>query len=192
MVRGKTAEDSQEAGYVTDEAHSRVAAFVRGVVSQSIGWFLEAEDFIQEAWVTALENTEGFQGESEDEFVSWVCGIARNKYRNARRMHEVTRRQWLSGHEQSTFESFASTQKPPDLQLAQDEMHRQVYAAIEDALTTFEAALVELVIFQDCTVAEIASACRVSRKRIDRGLSRALRKLAQHVGTAAPELRDSG
>jgi DNA-directed RNA polymerase specialized sigma24 family protein len=102
------------------------------------------------------------EGESQGEFVSWLCGIARNKYRNARRKHAVTRRQWLRGHGHTPLEALEGKEKPPDVQLAQDEIHQRVHAAIEGALTDFEAVLVDLVILKDFTVVEIASSTLLS------------------------------
>jgi RNA polymerase sigma factor (sigma-70 family) len=89
------------------------------------------------------------------------------------------------------MDGFESQEKPPDLTLERNEVYALVYSAIEDVLTDFETALVELLVLKGCTVAEVATKCHVSRKRIDRQLTRALRKLAQHLDCVAPEIRDS-
>lgn len=189
MEGGQTVGKSRGTGGSTDDIHGRLSEFVRGMVTRSISWFLESEDFIQEAWVTALENGHLFQGESDDDFVSWLCGIARNKYRNARRMYPVLHRQWTQGEGPGSSEMVEAREPRPDAQVAREEVCRLLSSAMNEVLTDFEATLVDLVILEGCKVTEIASRCHVSRRRIDRGLSRALGKLAQHLERLAPEVR---
>ena len=125
----------------------------------------EADEIVQETWLTAVRQIRSFQPQ-QGSFLAWLRGIAanvrRNHLRSARR---------LSQRESTTDKEFvdaAQTEPAAD----QHERTQQIAAALDGLLERQETVL-RAKYFDGLSVADIAAAWNESPKAIESLLSRA-------------------
>ena len=125
----------------------------------------EADEIVQETWLTAVRQIRSFQPQ-QGSFLAWLRGIAanvrRNHLRSARR---------LSQRESTTDNEFVdAAQTEPALD--QHERTQQIAAALDGLLERQETVL-RAKYFDGLSVADIAAAWNESPKAIESLLSRA-------------------
>lgn len=125
----------------------------------------DADEVVQETWLTAVRQIRSFQPR-QGSFVAWLRGIAANVRRNHLRS---TRR--LSNRESSTGEEFVDGARS---ELAADEQERSQHIAdVFDSLLERQESVLRAKYFDELSVAEIAAAWNESPKAIESLLSRA-------------------
>jgi len=125
----------------------------------------EADDIVQETWLTAVRQIRSFQPR-QGSFLSWLRGIAanvrRNQLRNARRMS-----QRVSTTDGKLCDAAQAEKDPVDR-----ERNKQIAAALDGLLERQESVL-RAKYFDELSVADIAAAWNESPKAIESLLSRA-------------------
>ena len=125
----------------------------------------DADEVVQETWLTAVRQIRSFQPQ-QGSFLAWLRGIAANVRRNHLRR---TRR--LSNRESNTGEEFVDAAQSDE---ASDEQERcQQIAAVFDSLLERQESVLRAKYFDGLSVAEIATAWNESSKAIESLLSRA-------------------
>lgn len=109
--------DPEEARRAFEASREPLFRFLFGM----LGSREEAEDMVQETWLTAHREAARFRGESA--LLTWLTGIALNHARRRLRRRKLER--WLT----LDFELFA-TDAPPDAQAIRREDAEQVRAAV--------------------------------------------------------------
>jgi RNA polymerase sigma-70 factor (ECF subfamily) len=125
----------------------------------------EADDIVQETWLTAVRQIRSFRPESGS-FLAWLRGIAanvrRNQLRSARRLSQ---RETNAGGQ--VYDAVETESITNDL-----ERNEQIAAALDSLLERQESVL-RAKYFDGLSVAEIAEAWKESPKAIESLLSRA-------------------
>jgi RNA polymerase sigma-70 factor (ECF subfamily) len=125
----------------------------------------EADEIVQETWLTAVRQIRSFQPQ-QGSFLAWLRGIAanvrRNHLRSARR---------LSQRESTTDKEFVDAAQT-DPATDQHERTQQIAAALDGLLERQETVL-RAKYFDGLSVADIAAAWNESPKAIESLLSRA-------------------
>jgi RNA polymerase sigma-70 factor (ECF subfamily) len=125
----------------------------------------EADDVVQETWLTAIRQIRKFQPR-QSSFLAWLRGIAANVRRNSvRRAGRLSQRE---GHADQTQIAVARSDQAADVQ----EKSEQI-AAVFDGLLERQEQVLRAKYFDGLTVADIAAAWNESPKAIESLLSRA-------------------
>lgn len=132
-----------------------------------------AEDVVQEAFVTAFERLESFDGRSS--LHTWLCGVARNKIREARRarrprpLSEV-----LLGADERIAEVLADLEREPlpDWVLEREETRARVGATLSSLSPGHREALVGKYV-EGVSVRELSRRSGKSEKALESTLTRA-------------------
>ena len=149
----------------------------------------DAEDLSQEVWLKAFRGLRRFRGESS--FYTWLRTITVNSFLNHRRGLTV-----MSGDEKTTIrmhelEAVDDAALAPARDETEDGLHRKILAGrVMQALgeLTPAARLMFLLKHREgMTYEEIAREFDCSTGAVKKSLFRAVVKLRQHLGVAAPD-----
>ncbi|HYP51970.1 MAG TPA: sigma-70 family RNA polymerase sigma factor [Pyrinomonadaceae bacterium] len=151
----------------------------------------DAEDLSQEVWLKAFRGIGRFRGESS--FYTWLRTITINSFLNHRR--GLT---FMTGDEKTTVRTYeleavdeATMSAAPTRDETEDGLHRQILAGrVVQALSelTPAARLMFLLKHREgMTYEEIAREFQCSTGAVKKSLFRAVMKLRQHLGVAAPD-----
>jgi RNA polymerase sigma-70 factor (ECF subfamily) len=125
----------------------------------------EADEIVQETWLTAVRQIRSFQPQ-QGSFLAWLRGIAANVRRN-----QLRRTRRLFQRESTTSRKFLDAAgSEPDAE--QHERSQQIAAALDGLLERQESVL-RAKYFDGLSVADIAAAWNESPKAIESLLSRA-------------------
>ena len=125
----------------------------------------EADEIVQETWLTAVRQIRSFQPQ-QGSFLAWLRGIAANVRRNhLRSARRLSQRESTTDNE---FVDAAQTEPAAD----QHERTQQIAAALDGLLERQETVL-RAKYFDGLSVADIAAAWNESPKAIESLLSRA-------------------
>lgn len=125
----------------------------------------EADDIVQETWLTAVRQIRSFRPQ-QGSFLAWLRGIAANVRRSdVRRSRRLSQRESNAGRQD--FD-------PARTELAADQQERdEQIAAVLDCLSERQESVLRAKYFDGLSVAEIAAAWNESPKAIESMLSRA-------------------
>lgn len=140
----------------------------------------EADEIVQETWLTAVRQIRSFRPQ-QGSFLAWLRGIAANVRRN-----HVRRSRRLSTKEANTGHEFVDA---TEIDRTGDEQERsQQIAAVLDSLLERQESVLRAKYFDELSVAEIAAAWNETPKAIESLLSRsreAFRERFERLSRAA-------
>lgn len=122
-----------------------------------------AEEVVQEAWMTAVKKLRSFDG-TRGSFEAWVCGLARQHARNARR-----RRVRLDLLERPLAPELVLEARGNSSSAVDGMTWERVWAA----LPTFDQSMLRARYEERCSLDEIAASRGLSAKAIEARLARA-------------------
>jgi RNA polymerase sigma-70 factor, ECF subfamily len=125
----------------------------------------EADEVVQETWLTAVRQIRSFQPQ-RGSFLAWLRGIAANVRRN--RLRDARR---LTQRELITNSSYCGAAQPEPL--AENQERTEQIAAALDGLLERQESVLRAKYFDGLSVADIALAWNESPKAIESLLSRA-------------------
>jgi RNA polymerase sigma-70 factor (ECF subfamily) len=144
----------------------------RFVIWRCAGRRHEADEIVQETWLTAVRRIRSFEPR-QGSFLSWLRGIAANVRRNHLRSARRLSQREATSHEQLVVAA------PPDPFAETQERNEHIAAALDDLLERQESVL-RAKYFEGLSVAEIAAAWNETPKAIESLLSRARDAFRQH------------
>ncbi len=154
------------------EAHRRR---ITRLVYRLLGWSDDAEDVVQEVFLSALKNIKAFRGESG--LSTWLMRIAVNKCRSHRRSLRV-RLRLLAGAAERVRRTRSA--RPEDAS-ADAETFRRVRRAVR-ALPVRYREVVVLRYLEETPTTEVAEILGISQAAVDTRLHRARRRLKDLLG----------
>ncbi|MHC4399286.1 MAG: RNA polymerase sigma factor [Planctomycetota bacterium] len=143
------------------------------LVYRLLGWSDEAEDVLQEVFVSMLENLQSFRGEAK--FSTWLTTIAINECRSFQRRRAIRWRSFVRlARRHTTVEQKSQRTCPSD-------EHEEVRRAVSQLSPTYREPIV-LRYFEEFSVQEIADVLRLSVNAAEVRLTRARQRLKSILG----------
>ena len=162
-----------------DELVARHEERLTRLVRRLLNWREDVEDVVQDVFVAVLENLERFRKESK--FTTWLASIAVNRCRTFRRRQHS----WLQFRKR--FQ--ADKQGPSEPPSGTIDLGERVRAAVEKLPANLRETLV-LRYFEELSIAETATAMKLSRGTVEVRLNRARKRLKEMLGAQAKETLD--
>jgi RNA polymerase sigma-70 factor, ECF subfamily len=161
--------DREAAGALFDEHVEALYEFVHYRVG---GDRATAEDVVQDTFVVAIEKAAGFQGSSS--LHTWLCGIAKNLIRSARRKRRpVSLPDLLEGADEEVFDILAEVERTelPEWVLERKETAALVGATLSSLPPDYRQALLQKYV-DGLSVADMAGRSGRSAKATESLLTR--------------------
>jgi RNA polymerase sigma-70 factor (ECF subfamily) len=167
-----------DAGALEEVIELHRAGIVR-LANRLLGWSGEVDDIVQDIFLTALQKSSGFRGQSS--LKTWLTVITLNRCRTYHRRRKIWRRVLTTLTARRSLPSPAADQ--PALS---DEVAREVRSAVA-ALPSRDREVIVLLYLEHKSPAEIAGLMGSSLNAIEVRLHRAKAKLRQSLQSLMKE-----
>jgi RNA polymerase sigma-70 factor (ECF subfamily) len=176
LARGLAQGDANAADAFIRAYHARVAS----LVFRLLGWSADADDVVQEVFVSALGSAGSFRREAE--LMTWLTRITLNKCRNWQRRRLV----WRGLLGRLGRRGQASSHPPADLPVDAAEARGRVREAIRRLPARYREVIV-LRYLEQMSAEEIGRVLGLTRTNVEVRLNRARERLRTMLGDVLKE-----